>query len=111
MAGIRGRVMEVVEADMEWNVSILLERDISVLPGQYLKVRLAESGQLFSSTVFPIIVLGTRLQVLPISRPNWSAGEEIQVYGPFGKGFILPNHKSRVGIYVPTATPALCLLP
>ncbi len=111
MACIRGRILNVTKTDMEWNVSILLEKRINVLPGQYLKVRQPENDQLLSTTVFHIFIDDAQLEVMPLSQPTWSVGDEVQLHGPFGKGFTLPNHKSRVGIFVPEATPALCLLP
>lgn len=111
MSFIRGRIMDVSQAENDWNVSFLLEKPVNVLPGQYFKVRRSESGEILSSTVFPILTDETRLQGLPVAQPVWRRGEEIQLFGPFGKTFTLPEHKSRVGIYVPANAPAICLLP
>lgn len=108
---MRGRINEINQAEAGNTCSLLLEKRVNVLPGQYFKLRFPQRDDILSATVFPTYAEGQQLQVMPLAAFHWMPGEEVHLHGPFGKGFGLPEARSRVGIYVPAGASALAALP
>lgn len=111
MSFLRGRITQIDPADDACQVSLLLEKGAHYQPGQYFKLRLPQRQELISATLFPILSQEVHLQCLTFGQPNWLVGEEVELYGAFGNGFSLPDHKSRIGVYVPVKTSAWSMLP
>jgi NAD(P)H-flavin reductase len=111
MAFLRGRITQIERPEETCLVSLLLEKKPHYLPGQYFKLRLPQREDLISATVFPVAGNEAHLQVMTPGQMQGLQGEEIQLFGAFGNAFTLPEHKSRIGVYVPAGTSAISMLP
>lgn len=89
--------------------SLACSRALQPAPGQYLLAASRSTGEVLPTPLFPASLPGDELALASALPPTWTAGMELVLRGPFGKGFNLPRAARCVALAALECTPALLL--
>jgi hypothetical protein len=110
MATAQGILSEVRETSLEpGGPSGLLACPLALqpAPGQYLLAASRSPAEVLPVPLFPASLPGKELALASPLPPSWTAGMELVVRGPLGKGFNLPHTARRLALAALDCTPAL----
>ncbi len=96
----RGRVREIrLGASGQVELSIACPPGAIPRPGQYLLASNTEDADApLGTPLFMAELLPHGFWAAPLGEPDWSPGNHLELAGPLGHGFELPDHLLRLGL-------------
>jgi len=113
MAYFTARVQEIVSMGSQAGAWISCSRAAVPAPGRYLLAVTPDiSSEPLAAVIFAASYNPDGFLAAPPIPENWTPGKEVQLHGPFGRGFEVPHGTQRLAL-ASTAAPLrlLALLP
>jgi hypothetical protein len=95
MKTLSGTVSRIYETFGQPAVDINYSGIMTVFPGQYLSIHIPDQISTIPDICFPLRINDQLLQVSPVPN-DWRPGQQVEVRGPYGHGFSVPEISKKV---------------
>jgi hypothetical protein len=95
MKTLSGTVSRIWETFGQLAADITCSGGMAVIPGQYLSINIPDQISTIPDICFPLRINDQLLQVSPVPN-DWRPGQQVEVRGPYGHGFSVPQISKKV---------------